>query len=141
MSASTSNRWNSGVQAILDAAAVVAFLNREPGHEAITDALAAGAGLCTANAAEIIGVLMRRGLTAGEATQALDDLPLTIVDVDLDLGLRAGVMEQQTRRYGLSLGDRLCLALAARERLPALTADSIWAQTGPLVGVEVQLIR
>jgi ribonuclease VapC len=129
------------VQAVLDAAAVVAFLNREPGHEAITDALAAGAGVCTANIAEVIGVLIRRGLTAEQATQALDDLPITIIDVDLDLALRAGVMEQPTRSYGLSLGDRLCLASAARERLPAMTADSIWVQAGPLVDVEVRLIR
>jgi ribonuclease VapC len=129
------------VQAVLDAAAVVAFLNREPGHEAITDALAAGAGVCTANIAEVIGVLIRRGLTAEQAAQALDDLPITIIDVDLDLALRAGVMEQPTRSYGLSLGDRLCLASAAREQLPAMTADSIWVQAGPLVDVEVRLIR
>jgi ribonuclease VapC len=84
---------------------------------------------------------MRRGLAAEDAAQALDDLPLTIVDVDLDLAMRAGIMEQPTRRYGLSLGDRLCLALAARERLPVLTADQIWAQAGSVVGVEVRLIR
>ena len=141
MSARISNRWNTGVQAILDSAAILAFLNREVGHGPITDALAAGAGVCTANVAEIVGILMRRGLTAGEATQALDDLPLTIVDVDLDLALRAGIMEQPTRRYGLSLGDRLCLALAARERLPVMTADRIWAQAGPSIDVEVRLIR
>lgn len=129
------------MQAILDAAAVVAFLNREPGHEAMTDALAAGAGICTANVAEVIGVLMRRGLTAEEATQALEDLPITIVDVDLDLALRAGVMEQATSRYGLSLGDRICLALAARERLPAMTTDRTWAHAAPIVGVEVRLLR
>jgi ribonuclease VapC len=129
------------VQAILDSTAVLAFLNRETGHESITDVLAAGAGVCTANVAEIVGVLMRRGLTAEDAIQALEDLPLTIVDVDLDLATRAGIMQQPTRRYGLSLGDRLCLALAARERLPVLTTDRIWAQAGPVVGVEVRLIR
>lgn len=129
------------MQAILDAAAVVAFLNREAGHEAIADALAIGAGLCTANAAEVIAVLMRRGLTAEDATQALEDLPLTIIAVDQDLAVRAGVMEQPTRRHGLSLGDRLCLALAARERLPAMTTDRIWGLAGPLVDVEVRLIR
>jgi ribonuclease VapC len=129
------------VQAILDAAAVVAFLNREPGHEAMTDALAAGAGICTANVAEVIGVLMRHGLAADDASQALEDLPITIIDVDLDLALRAGVMEQSTRRYGLSLGDRICLALAARERLPAITTDRTWAQAAPIVNVEVRLLR
>jgi PIN domain nuclease of toxin-antitoxin system len=129
------------VRTILDAAAVVAFLNRESGHEQITEALAAGAGLCAANAAEVIAVLIRRGLTVADASQALDELPLTIIDVDLDLALRAGVMERPTRSHGLSLGDRLCLALAARERLPAITTDRAWAQAGPLVGVEVRLIR
>ena len=129
------------MQAILDSTAVLAFLNRETGHESITDVLAAGAGVCTANVAEIVGVLMRRGLTAEDAIQALEDLPLTIVDVDLDLATRAGIMQQPTRRYGLYLGDSLCLALAARERLPVLTTDRIWAQAGPVVGVEVRLIR
>ena len=73
--------------------------------------LAAGAGVCTANIAEVIGALMRRGLTAEEATQAVADLPVTIFDVDLDLARRAGVMELGTRRFGLSLGDRFAWRL------------------------------
>jgi ribonuclease VapC len=129
------------VLAILDAAAVLAFLHREPGHGVITDALAAGAGISTANVAEVIGVLMRRGLAAEEATGAVDDLPITFFDVDLSLGQHAGAMQQRTRQFGLSLGDRICLALAAREGLPAMTTDRVWAQAGPLVGVEVRLIR
>ena len=84
---------------------------------------------------------MRRGLTVEEATEAVDELPITIFDVDLGLALRVGAMEQRTRRFGLSLGDRMCLALAARERLPAMTSDRLWAQAGPLVDVEVRLIR
>jgi PIN domain nuclease of toxin-antitoxin system len=129
------------VQAILDAAAVLAFLNREAGHEAVTDAIVAGAGVCTANIAEVIGVLIRRGLTVEEANQAFIDLPITIIDVDLGLALRAGLMEQSTRHFALSLGDRLCLAAAARERLPAMTVNAAWTQAGPLVDVEVRLIR
>ncbi len=129
------------MQAILDAAAIVAFLNRETGHETIIDAIAAGAGVSTANIAEVVGVLMRRGLTVEEATEAVDELPIAIFDVDLGLALRAGAMEQRTRRFGLSLSDRMCLALAARERLPAVTSDRLWAQAGPVVDVEVRLIR
>jgi ribonuclease VapC len=129
------------VRAILDAAAVVAFLNREPGHEAMTDVLAAGAGICAANVAETIGILMRHGLTAAEAIEAVEGLPVTTFDVDPDLAKRIGALEPPTRRFGLSLGDRCCLALAARERLPALTTDQVWAQAGPLIGVEVRLIR
>jgi PIN domain nuclease of toxin-antitoxin system len=41
----------------------------------------------------------------------------------------------------LSLGDRICLALAAWERLPAITTDRTWAQAAPVVNVEVRLLR
>ena len=129
------------MRAVLDASAIVAFLNREPGHEAVADMLAAGAGVCTPNVAETIGVLARHGLTAGQAMDAIEALPITILDADLDLAKRAGVLEQPTRRLGLSLGDRFCLALAAREKVPALTTDQVWSQAASLAGVEVRLIR
>jgi ribonuclease VapC len=129
------------VRAVLDASAIIAFLNREPGHEAVADMLAAGAGVCTPNIAEAIDVLARHGLTATQAVDAIEALPITIVDADLDLAKRVGALEQPTRRLGLSLGDRFCLALAAREKLPALTTDQDWSQAGSLAGVEVRLIR
>jgi ribonuclease VapC len=68
-------------------------------------------------------------------------LPITVVDLDAHPAIAAGAMVGQTKAFGLSLGDRSCLALAKREHLPALTADRIWLQAGPLVGVEVRLIR
>lgn len=58
---------------------------------------------------------------------------------DTDLALRAALLRNSTRPYGLSLGDRACLALARREGLPVLTADRSWAKLD--VGVEVVLIR
>jgi ribonuclease VapC len=33
-----------------------------------------------------------------------------------------------TRKQGLSLGDRACIALARRLNLPALTADTAWSR-------------
>ena len=129
------------MQAVLDAGAVIAFLNREPGHEIVTNALADGAGVCTANLAEVIGVLARHGLAPAEAIDAIDTLPITTFDADLELAKRAGELEQPTRPFGLSLGDRFCLALAARERLPALTTDRVWLRAGPEAGVKVRLIR
>ena len=85
--------------------------------------------------------LVKDGMPAEQAERALSGLPMTLHELDYDLAIQAGAMFARTRAFGLSLGDRACLALAARERLPAMTADRIWAQAGPLVGVEVRLIR
>ncbi|WP_236627700.1 hypothetical protein [Caulobacter sp. B11] len=43
------------------------------------------------------------------------------------------------RHRGLSLGDRACLALAMREKLPVMTADRAWSDLD--LPVEVVLIR
>ncbi len=129
------------MEGILDSSALVAFLLRESGHHMVADMIAAEAGVCTANASETVAVLIRGGMPSNEATQVISTLPVIYFDVDLDLALRAGAMIEQTRPFGLSLGDRLCLALAARESVPAVTADGIWLKAGPATGVSVKMIR
>jgi PIN domain nuclease of toxin-antitoxin system len=42
---------------------------------------------------------------------------------------------------GLSLGDRYCLALARRERVPALTAECRSADIAAAAGVTVDVTR
>ena len=59
-------------------------------------------------------------------------LPLTVIDLDPDLAIEAGAMDCSDPPFGLSLGDRACLALASREGLPAMTADRSWLQSGAL---------
>ncbi len=65
--------------------------------------------------------------------------PLT--PVDDDLAIRAALLEPLTRSRGLGIGDRLCLALAARSDAVALTANTAWQEIAAAAGVEVQLIR
>ncbi len=68
-------------------------------------------------------------------------LPITVFDLDVGLALGAGAMAPVVKRFGLSLGDRICLALAAREKLPAITAEKVWEQAGREIGVAVGPIR
>ena len=44
------------------------------------------------------------------------------------------------KRFGLSICDRACLALAKSRGLPVLTADRVWLDMQSL-GIEIQVIR
>jgi len=88
-----------------------------------------------------MAVLIRGGMPSEAAGEVITELPIARFDVDLDLALRAGAMIRATRSTGLSLGDRLCLALAVREDAPALTADWEWLQVADAVGARIEIIR
>lgn len=45
----------------------------------------------------------------------------------------------ETRKYGLSLADRACLALALEKSLPVLTADRAWQQLQ--LEVDIRVVR
>lgn len=127
--------------AVLDASALLALVKRELGQDVVEAALISGAVICTVNLTEVITTLLRDGVPEITVRQTLDRLPIPTADFDNDLAMAAGLMSSLTRKFGLSLGDRACLALAQRENLPVLTGDRAWAQAGPLVGVTVRLIR
>jgi PIN domain nuclease of toxin-antitoxin system len=129
------------VPAVLDASALLALVKRELGQDVVEAALISGAVICTVNLTEVITTLLRDGVPEITVRQTLDRLPIPTADFDNDLAMAAGLMSSLTRKFGLSLGDRACLALAQRENLPVLTGDRAWAQAGPLVGVTVRLIR
>lgn len=129
------------MSAVLDASAVLALLNREPGQDVVASALASGAIIRTVNLTEVITILLRDGVPEASVRQTIERLPIQSVDFDGDLALAAGLMSTVTRPLGLSLGDGACLALGRRENVPVFTADRVWAQAGPLAGVTVTLIR
>ena len=52
-----------------------------------------------------------------------------------------GALAAFTRRAGLSLGDRSCIALAQLREADVLTADRPWEQVAGDVGVNITLLR
>lgn len=125
-------------EVVLDASAVLALLNREPGAEAVQAHLP-GARLSAVNAAEVAGKLVDGGFSPEEAGQSLERLGARIEAFRSDDVIAVARIRAASRQAGLSLGDRACIALAARLGLPAVTADRAWRNLG--TGVEVQLIR
>lgn len=122
---------------VLDASALLALLQNEPGSDRVMEQLA-GALISSVNLSEVVAKLAERGMPEGDINRSLG-LGLEVVPFDEELAWKAGLLRPQTRRSGLSLGDRACLALARSRSLPALTADHVWADLD--VGVDVVVIR
>ena len=127
---------NAGI--VLDTSAVLALLQGEPGGETVA-AVMANARLGAANLTEAITRMIDRGIAADAAWAAIEGLALHIDPVDANLAIRAAALRGPTRSRGLSLGDRLCLALAQRLAVPVYTADRAWA--GLDIGIDIQFIR
>ena len=123
---------------VLDSSALLAFIHGEPGGEAVAGVIG-DALVSSVNHAEVVTKLVERTGSLEAARTALGIANVDVVDFDRPLAEQAGALVRHTRSRGLSLGDRACLALAAREAAPALTADRIWATLE--LDVEVRLIR
>ena len=125
-------------RAVLDSSAILAALLREPGQDVVAgyrgDAL-----VSAINLAEVAAKFADRGAKAAEWLYPFSLMRLEVVAFDEDQALASGQLRRSTRQFGLSLGDRACLQLAAMRGLPAVTADRAWA--GLEVGVEVRVIR
>lgn len=127
-------------EVVLDASALIAMLRDEAGASKVADVLAA-ARMSAVNYAEVISHFVRAGMPEREVDAMLDPLPIDVVPLDKGLARLAGRLRTLTVEAGLSLGDRCCLALAARDGLPAWTADRAWRTVADATKVTVVVIR
>lgn len=123
---------------VMDSSAVLAVVFRERGRDHVALALP-GALINAVNLAEVMSKMLDSGLSQDQVEGQLKDASLRVADFDRDLAMRTALLRAVTRHKGLSLGDRACLALAMREKLPVMTADRAWVDLD--LPVEVVLIR
>ncbi len=124
---------------MLDASAVLAVLNGEPGAEKLTPELLSSATAGTVNLAEVQSKLVSRGIDPDDAWEAALSPIRNVNEFTLEQAKLAGSLVQKTQSLGLSLGDRACLALAITMGVPVYTADRSWKSLK--LGIKIHLVR
>ena len=130
---------------VLDASALLSFVLEEGGHQRV-DRILDRSRIHAVNLAEVVGRLVRSGMPAEKAVETLHELHL---EVEEEFGARqaefCGVLLGTRRDLGLSLGDCVCLTMAASLGAVAVTADRRWKELdGTVVNdqtIRVELIR
>ena len=124
---------------VLDASAILAIINQEPGVDKLTPELLANAICSTVNLAEVQAKLVGRGWSPDEAWEDATSPVREAVPFLEEHAKIAGSLVALTRHLGLSLGDRACIALGISRKPPIYTAEKVWSKLK--LGVRVHVIR
>jgi ribonuclease VapC len=119
---------------VLDASAVLALLQEEPGADELEGVLD-GALMSCVNLSEVLQKAEQHGVGTEGLEYDLEALGIQLRDFDLQMARPAA--QPWSSGTGLSLGDRACLALAQRVEGVAVTTDARWADAGLEVDVRV----
>jgi ribonuclease VapC len=126
-------------KAVLDASAVLSVIQSERGADKLTAAVLEDAVISAVNMAEVQTKLVKNGASPAEGwARALSLVPCVEV-FTADHARIAGDLIAETERYGLSLGDRSCLALAIVLNAPVYTTEQAWRNLR--VGIPIHVIR
>ncbi|MEQ1932156.1 MAG: type II toxin-antitoxin system VapC family toxin [Parvularculaceae bacterium] len=126
------------IECVLDASVPLAMFRREPGAEQARRLLPS-AVVSAVNHAEIISKLIEWNPAGSSASDANETPAYAIAEFTAELAYQTGLLRAPTKRLGLSLGDRACLALGLNEKLPVYTMDRRWAELE--IGVEIRSLR
>jgi ribonuclease VapC len=128
----------SAPSVVLDASALLALLRSETGEGVVRERI--GESLISAvNWTEVVERRRVPDLPVEDLQEAMEAAGLGIVPFGATQANAAAGLKDPTRRLGLSLADRACLALGKLLDLPVVTADRAWAQLE--VGIAIEVIR
>lgn len=107
----------------------------------MSEALSEGAMMSTVNVAEVVTKLAEDGMDEGSIPRSIGVFGIDLQPFGEADALAAGLLRPATQAFGLSLGDRACLALAMKSGLPALTGDRAWRDLPRLLDIEIEVFR
>jgi|SRR5580698_4098729 ribonuclease VapC len=126
-------------EVVFDASVMLALLQHERGAEKLTADLLARSVASSVNLAEVQSKLVKNG---GEPKVAWRDALASVSSVEpytREHARIAGDLIAKTGKYGLSLGDRSCLALAISLNAPVYTTEQVWRDLK--LGIPIHVIR
>ena len=126
-------------EVVLDASAILAILFQERGGEKLTVEILEDSVISTVNLAEVQLKLIKKGYVPEEAWEDALSLVNSVEPYTSVHARIAGDLITTTEKYGLSLGDRSCLALAIALKAPVYTTEQAWKNLK--VGVPIHVIR
>jgi PIN domain nuclease of toxin-antitoxin system len=124
---------------VLDASAMLAVINEEPGSQELIPELLDRAAVSAVNLAEVQGKLVSWGWHPAEAWEDATGTARDVAPFTTDHARATGNLISETRALGLSLGDRACLALGLALKAPVYTADRSWKKLK--LGISIRVIR
>ena len=123
---------------VLDASALLAYLQDEPGNEIVEKVLSESV-ISSVNWSEFVQKSMAAGVDVEGMLNDFQALGLKVESFTAEDGELTGKLWKQTKQAGLSLGDRACLSLGLRLDVSVLTCDRAWGAIN--LDLDIQLIR
>jgi ribonuclease VapC len=123
---------------VLDASALLAYLKDEPGGGVVEEILGESV-MSSVNWAEVVQKAIAAGVVVEGMLDDLQALGLIVEPFTPSDGEVAGRLWEQTRFFGLSLGDRACLSLGLRLGFAVLTSDRTWLNLD--LGLDIRAVR
>lgn len=124
---------------VIDASALLAWLQEEPGAEVVEGYLF-GSFVSAVNLSEVLQKSLAEGIESAGIVEDLSEIGLSFKGFGTAEAAVAAGMWPVAKRLGLGLADRACLATAVVLGVPALTADRPWREI-EWEGLSVELIR
>jgi PIN domain nuclease of toxin-antitoxin system len=126
-------------EVVLDASAILAILFQERGGEKLTAEILKDSVISTVNLAEVQSKLIKKGYVPEEAWEDALSIVNSAEPYTSEQARIAGDLITTTERFGLSLGDRSCLALAIALKAPVYTTEQTWRNLK--LGIPIHVIR
>ena len=126
-------------EAVIDASALLAFLKGEKIALRKLEEILPRSLISSVNYCEVATILGGLGMPEDIIEEVVEETVSKIISFDASQALRAADLRELTKPYGLSLGDRACLALGLTHKLPVYTADKIWSKIP--IDIPIELIR